>query len=194
MDTSPFVAGLAQTEPTLPMVPESRAEYLEPRWYAAYTCANHEKRVAEQVERRSLEGFLPLYESVRRWKDRRVRLELPLFPGYVFVRLALRDRLRVLQIPGVARLVGFDGHPAPVPNEDIEAIRACLAGGHPMQPHCYVQRGQRVRVLSGPLAGLTGIVVRQKKRTRFVISLDLLMRSVSVELDIADFNPHAVHA
>ena len=84
-------------------------------------------------------------------------------------------------------MVGFDGHPAPVPDEDIETIRACLAGRHPMQPHRYVQRGQRVRVLSGPLAGLTGIVVRQKKRTRFVISLDLLMRSVSVELDTCRF-------
>jgi transcription antitermination factor NusG len=194
MDTSLFSAALAQTEPTLPRIPQSRVVYLESHWYAAYTSANHERRVAQQVERRSLECFLPLYESVRRWKDRRVRLELPLFPGYVFVRMALRDRLRVLQIPGVARLVGFDGHPAPVPNEDIEAIRACLAGRHPIEPHCYVQRGQRVLVLSGPLAGLTGIVVRQKKRTRFVISLDLLMRSVSVELDIADFNPHAAHA
>jgi transcription antitermination factor NusG len=194
METSLHFTALVQTEPTLPIVPQSRAEYFEPHWYAAYTCANHEKRVAQQVERRSLECFLPLYETVRRWKDRRVRLELPLFPGYVFVRMALRDRLRVLQIPGVARLVGFDGRPSPVPNEDIEAIRACLAGRHPMQPHCYVQRGQRVRVLSGPLAGLSGIVVRQKKRTRFVISLDLLMRSVSVELDISDLNAHAAHA
>lgn len=193
MDTSPFAAALAQTEPTLPMFAQSPVEYSEPHWYAAYTCANHEKRVALQLERRSLECFLPLYESVRRWKDRRVRLELPLFPGYVFVQLALRDRLKVLEIPGVARLVGFDGHPTPVPVEDIEAIRACVAGRHLMQPHRYLQRGQRVRVLSGPLAGLTGIVVRQKKRTRFVISLDLLMRSVSVELDISDFNTHAAH-
>jgi transcription antitermination factor NusG len=193
MVTSLFAEALVQTEPTLPIVPQSRVEYLEPQWYAAYTCANHEKRVAQQVERRSLECFLPLYESVRRWKDRRVRLELPLFPGYVFVRLALRDRLQVLEIPGVARLVGFNGHPAPVPVEDIETIRACLAGRHPMQPHCFVQRGQRVRVLSGPLAGLTGIVVRQKKRTLFVISLELLMRSVSVEIDISDFSPHAAH-
>jgi transcription antitermination factor NusG len=77
-----------------------------------------------------------------------------------------------------------------VPDEDIETIRACLAGRHPMQPHRYLQRGQRVRVLSGPLAGLTGIVVRQKKHTRFVISLDLLMRSVAVELDTSDFDPY----
>jgi transcription antitermination factor NusG len=182
-----------RTEPTLPLGSRTLTEYFEPHWYAAYTCANHEKGVAQQLERRSVECFLPLYESVRRWKDRRVRLRLPLFPGYVFVRFALRDRLRALQIPGVAKLVGFDGHPAPVPNEDIEAIRACLAGRHPVQPHRYLQRGQRVRVLSGPLAGLTGIVVREKKTTRLVVSLDLLMRSVSVEFDTADIVPHTAH-
>src|SRR5438270_7010797 len=76
----------------------------EPGWYAAYTCANHEKRVAEQLSVREVEHFLPLYVSVRRWKDRRVTLDLPLFPGYVFVRVALRDRLQVQQLPGVARL------------------------------------------------------------------------------------------
>jgi len=128
---------------------------------------------------------------VRRWKDRRVRLQLPLFPGYVFVRLALRDRLQVLEIPSVVRLVGFNGHPTPLPIEEIETIRACLATGQLIVPHRYVRRGQRVRVLSGPLEGLMGIVLRQKNRTRFVISLELLMRSVAVEIDSADFDPHA---
>src|SRR5712692_8315886 len=100
--------------------PES---YLEERWYAAYTCANHEKRVAKQLEERSVEHFLPLYGSVRRWKDRRVQLDLPLFPGYVFVRLVLRDRVRVLQIPSVVRLVGFGGLPTALPDQEMEAIR-----------------------------------------------------------------------
>ena len=177
-----------RTDP-LRVVPQAGDEFSEPHWYAAYTSANHEKRVAEQARQRSLECFLPLYESVRRWKDRRVRLELPLFPGYVFFRLALRDKLRVLEIPGVAKLVGFDGRPTSVPDEDVEAIRACLDGGQAMQPHRYVQRGQRVRVLRGPLAGQTGIVLRQKKRTLFVISFELLMRSVAVELDLADLDP-----
>jgi transcription antitermination factor NusG len=184
-------AAPSQHAPAPPALPESVADSLEPRWYAAYTSANHEKRVAEQLERRSVESLLPLYECVHRWKDRRVRLQLPLFPSYVFVRLSLRDRLQVLQVPGVARLVRFNGHPAPVPDEDIEAIRTCLTGPNPIQPHRYLQRGQRVRVLSGPLAGLTGIVDRQKKTTRFVISFDLLMRSVSVELDSSDL--HAAH-
>ena len=161
----------------------------ELKWYAAYTSANHEKRVAEQLERRSVEHFLPLYESVRRWADRRVRLQLPLFPGYVFVRMAVRDRLKVLEVPGVAHLVGFGGQLTPVPEEDIQAIRMCLAVPNRVQPHRYLKRGQRVRVLNGPLTGLTGIVVRQRKQTRFVISFDLLQRSVAVEIDATDLGP-----
>src|SRR5580700_10539298 len=110
--------------------PGMEASFFEPLWYAAYTNANHEKRVAQQLERRFVEHFLPLYESVRRWKDRRVRLQMPLFPGYVFVRLALRDRLQLLQIPGVVHLVSFNGCAAPLPQEDIQAIRNCLDRGH----------------------------------------------------------------
>ena len=183
METSLISATLAQIEPVLPHGTPERDAAAEVRWYVAYTSANHEKRVAQQLTWRSVEHFLPVYESVRRWKDRRVPLQLPLFPGYVFVRLALRDRLRVLAVPGVARLVGFDGRPTVVPAEDIEAIRACLEGKRDVQPHPYVQCGQRVRVLRGPLAGFSGIVLRQRNRTRFVVSFDVLERSVSVELE-----------
>ncbi len=181
----------AQAEPPAYLDLRPPVEYFEPRWYAAYTCANHEKCVTQQLQRRSVECLLPLYESVRRWKDRRVRLQVPVFPGYVFVRLALRDRLQVVETPGVVGLVSFDGHPAPVPDEEVETIRACLAGRCAMQPHPYVQQGQRVRVLSGPLEGLTGIVLRQKNCTRFVISFELLKRSVAVEIDISDFDVRA---
>src|SRR5229473_6075625 len=98
-------------------------------WCAAYTLANHEKRVTEQLTERSVEHFLPLYESVRSWKDRKVRLQLPLFPGYVFVRVALQDRLQVQRIPGVAWLVGFSGRPSALPDEEIERLRVGLARG-----------------------------------------------------------------
>ena len=138
METSLISATLAQIEAVPPLGAPERNAAAEVQWYAAYTIANHEKRVAQQLTWRSVEHFLPVYESVRRWKDRRVRLRLPLFPGYVFVRLALRDRLRVLAVPGVARLVGFDGCPTVVPAEDIEAIRACLEGNRDVQPHPYV--------------------------------------------------------
>src|SRR5258706_8087353 len=137
-------------------------EFMEPRWYVAYTCANREKRVTEQLLQRSVEHFLPLYESMPRWKDRRMKLQLPLFPGYVFVRLALRDRLAVLQVPGVARLVGFNGLPCALPDSEIEAMQACLARKACLEPHPYVQVGRRVRVKAGPLCGLEGMVVRRK--------------------------------
>src|SRR6266478_7859254 len=163
--------------------------YSEQHWYAAYTCANHEKRVAAELGARAVEHFLPLYSSVRRWKDRRVHLDLPLFPGYVFLRLALRDRLRVLQIPSIVRLVGFNGQPAALADDEMEVLRRGLTDQLNAQPHPYLAVGRRVRVVSGPLTGLEGIIVRKKNRFRFVISLNLIMRSVSVEMDDADIMP-----
>src|SRR5260370_21861679 len=126
-------------------------DYVEPHWYVAHTSANHEKRVAQQLQERSVENFLPLYDTVRRWKDRRMKLQLPLFPGYVFVRLPLRDRLKVLQVPGVARLISFNGQPAALPDADIEALRAGLATQLRAEPHPYLTVGRRVRVKCGPL-------------------------------------------
>ena len=162
------------------------AETLHPLWYAAYTSANHEKRVAAQLGVRSVEHFVPLYESVRRWKDRKVRLQLPLFPGYVFVRLALRDRLKVLQVPGVAKLVGFNGTPTALPHGEIEALRASLADGVRAEPHPYLTVGRRVRMRSGPLAGMQGILLRRKGNFRVVISLELIQRSVAVDADVVN--------
>jgi transcription antitermination factor NusG len=164
-------------------------EFLQQRWYVAQTCANHEKRVEEHLQLRTVEAYLPVYGSVRRWKDRSVRLALPLFPGYVFVRLALRDRLQVLQTPSVVRLVGFGGQPTPLPDHEIDALRQGLAHNLLMEPHPYLKVGQRVRVKSGPLAGLEGLLLRKKKHSRFIITLDLIMRSVSVEINFADLEP-----
>jgi len=165
------------------------ADYLELRWYAACTCANHEKKVREQLEQRSIESYLPVYEAVRRWKDRRMRLQLPLFPGYVFVRMALVDRLRVLQVSSVVRLVGFNGHLAALPDAEIEGLKNGLAGGVRAEPHPFLTAGRRVRVKAGPLAGLQGILVRRKSKARFVLSVDLIMRSIAVEIDETDLAP-----
>jgi transcription antitermination factor NusG len=159
------------------------------RWYAAYTSANREKRVAEQLSVRAVEHFLPVYASVRRWKDRRVTLALPLFPGYVFVRLAMRERLRVLQVPGVARLVGFNGLPTALPEREIEALKAGLAGGVRAEPHRYLTVGRRVRVKSGPMAGMKGILTRRKNGERFVITVELIRRSVAIEMDGVELEP-----
>ena len=170
-----------------PMVPP--AEHMQFRWYAVQTCANHEKRVWEQLGVRTVEAYLPLYASVRRWKDRRVHLQVPLFPGYVFVHLALRDRLRVFQTPSVVRLVGFGGQPAALPDQEIEALRQGLTHEMRIEPHPYLKVGQRVRVKTGPLRDLEGILVRKRNGSRFVISLDLIMRSVAAEIDVAELEP-----
>ena len=158
----------------------------EGNWYALYTCARHEKRVANQIERRNFSCFLPLYRSVRRWKDRRKELELALFPSYVFVRMELEKRLQVLQLPGVVRLVSFNGQPVALPADEIEALQERLSGNVKVEPHPYLRAGRRVRVRSGAMQGLEGIVVRRKDRCRVIFSIDLIQRSVAVEVDEAD--------
>lgn len=172
-------------EPVLP-AGGTRASHLEPHWYAVYTSANHERRVAQQLEVRGVDYFLPQYESVRKWKDRKVSLQRPLFPGYLFVHLALRNRLPILQVPGVARFVGFDGQPTVVPEEDLLRVREFLGRGFRAEPHPYLAVGRRVRVRSGPLEGMAGIVVRRKNGNRLVISLGLIRRAIAVDLDGAD--------
>jgi len=159
-------------------------------WYALYTCPRHEKCVAHQIEQRSIPCFLPLYRVMHRWTDRRKQLELALFPGYVFVKIALKDRLRILQVPSAVRLVSFNGQPAALPEADIEGLRQRLLCGS-VEPHPYLRVGRRVRVCGGPMQGLEGIVVRRKDRCRVVFSVDLIMQSVAVEVDESDLEPAA---
>jgi transcription antitermination factor NusG len=126
---------------------------------------------------------------LRRWKDRRIQLELALFPGYVFVHIALRDRLQVLQLPGVVQLVSFGGKPAALPDAEIEALRNGLAGNLCAEPHPYLTVGRRVRVRAGSVAGLEGILLRRKQKFRVVLSIQLIQRSVAIEVDEADIEP-----
>jgi transcription antitermination factor NusG len=162
------------------------SSHAEPHWYAAYLCAHHEKRVSAELGARSVEHFLPLYSSVRRWKDRRVPLELPLFPGYVFVRLLLCERLRVLQIPSVVRLVGFGGSPVPLPDRDMDLMMAGLSQSQSAEPHPFLRAGRRVRIMAGPFAGMEGVLKRRKGRLRVIISLELIQRSIMVEAEACD--------
>jgi transcription termination/antitermination protein NusG len=166
--------------------PGMEPNFFEPVWYAVYTNANHEKRVTQQLELRSIEHFLPLYESVRRWKDRRIRLQMPLFPGYVFTRLAWRDRLLVLQIPSVVRFVGFNGLPAALPDEEMEILRSGLSQRLRAEPHPFLTLGRRVRIKSGSLQGLEGILLRRKSNSRVVLSVPLIHRSIAVDVDSTD--------
>ena len=118
-----------------------------------------------------------------------MRVELPLFPGYVFVRLALRDRLRVLHVPGVVRLVGFNGVPSPLPDGEIESLRLALTEGLRAEPHPYLKVGRRVRITKGPLTGREGLLKRWKGDLRVVLSMELIQRSISMEVDASSVMP-----
>ena len=155
-------------------------------WYAIYTTARHEKVVARQLGERSIETFLPLYRSLHRWKDRRKLIESALFPSYVFVRIAIEDRLRVLEVPGVVNIVGSKGHFPPLPEQEITALRNGLENQVYAEPHPYLKVGRKVRVVRGPMTGAEGILIRKKDKYRVVISLDVLMRSVALEIDGGD--------
>lgn len=161
----------------------------ESRWFAAYTSPRHEKHVSQQMQHRGIQNFLPLYKSIRRWKDRRKELELPIFPGYLFVRIALRERLNVLQLPGVVQLVSFQGRPAPLPDAEIEMLQRQVVQSGALQPHPFLTVGRRVRVHSGPMAGVEGILVRKKDKFRVVLSIELIQRSVAMEIDQVDVEP-----
>jgi transcription termination/antitermination protein NusG len=184
------VANLLERQNAARLTEQKQAMSL-PHWYAAYTCAKHEKRVAGELGAREVQHFLPLYISVRRWKDRRVTLDLPLFPGYVFVRLALRDRLRVLQIPSVVRLVGFGGSPTALPDTEMEIMRLGLLKGLRAEPHPFLTVGRRLRITGGPFAGLEGILKWKKGSLRVVVSLELIQRAVAVDVDVTDVEPLA---
>ncbi|MGE5205050.1 MAG: transcription termination/antitermination protein NusG [Chlamydiota bacterium] len=160
-----------------------------PQWYVLHTLANHEKRVAQHMQQLEIEHFLPLYRSVRRWSDRKKELQLPLFAGYVFVHTRLRERLRILQAPGVVQLVSFQGKPAAVAETEIEFLRGTLRGGVCVEPYPYLKLGRRVRVHSGPLAGIEGFLADRKGRLRVVLSLDLIQRSIAAEVAADEIEP-----
>jgi transcription antitermination factor NusG len=174
-----------------PVIPSTNCEDRSAgaNWYALYTCPRHEKRVAEQIRQRRVSCFLPVYRSVRRWKDRRKELELALFPGYVFVHIVPEDRLRVLQLAGAIRFVSCNGHPVPLPDGEVRSLMNGLHSGVRVQPHPYLKIGRRVRVRYGPFSKAQGILVRRKDSLRVVLSLDLIMRSISVEVDESDIEP-----
>ncbi len=155
-------------------------------WYAIYTRPSHEKRVAEHCALRQIECYLPSYRSIRRWKNRcTVELDLPLFPGYVFVRFEWHQRVRVLEIPSVVSIVGNGREPLPLEHSEIVSLRtglkACRA-----EPHPYLNIGERARIKSGPLSGCEGVVVRKNNGLRVVLTLQQIMKSVAVEVEECD--------
>ena len=154
-------------------------------WCAIYTRHQHEKAIAQILSAKGLEVFLPLYNSTRRWKDRTVHLSLPLFPCYLFLRGMKERRLDVVTTPGIVSVLSINGEPAAIPESEIESVRKAIEWGNRVEPHPFLRTGDRVRVISGPLQGLEGILVRRKNLYRLVLSVEILERSAAVEVDIA---------
>ena len=157
-------------------------------WFALYTCASREKSVATHLASRGIEHFLPMYESVRAWSDRRVKLQLPLFPGYLFVHARLTNKLSILTVPGVVNLVGVAGRPAPLEAELIDTLREGL-NRVAAQPYPYLPIGQTVSIRSGPLRGLSGILLRHKAEPRVVVTIDAIERSFLADVCATDLVP-----
>jgi transcription antitermination factor NusG len=158
-------------------------------WYAVHTRPRHEKKVAEEIRVRELEGFLPLHRSRHRWKNGIVAdVELPLFPCYLFVKIPFRERIRLLQLPGVIGFAVNSAHPTVLAERDVEALRTMSAICR-AEPHPFLKAGDRVRIVAGPLAGMEGILVRRAHELRVVLSLDFIMRSVAVEVSELDIEP-----
>lgn len=169
-----------------PGVTPARAPLL---WYAVHTRSRHEKLVAQQLEEKGVEHFLPLHEVMRQWSDRRKLVVLPLFPGYLFVRIDLQRRLDVLKARGAVALIGTEGNPTPVSEQEISSIRQVCLARLGIEPYPYLTEGMRIQVVRGPLAGVRGYLVRKHKRDRLVISIDAIGRSVAVEVSMRDVIP-----
>jgi transcription antitermination factor NusG len=169
----------------------TRTAIVKPEWYALYTRSRFEKKMLSELTDRRVEVFLPMREILSRWKDRKKRIWIPLFPGYIFVNHVdtPENRFRILNIPGAVRFVGFEGHAQPIPEEQIENVRRFLESSIAVDPYPYVRVGSWVEVIAGPLKGIRGILVEKRARFRFVIRVDLIRQAVSVEIDASDVRP-----
>jgi transcription antitermination factor NusG len=170
------------------------AESIEqPYWYAIQTRSRHEKVVRDQLAAKSIAQLLPLWRKRSIWKDRVKIIDVPLFSGYLFGYFALQDRIAVLETIGVARIVGINGKPVPIPDEQIAAVRTMMEHRLPCSPHPYLVEGMRVRIKCGLLAGAEGILIARKQRHRLVISLDLIQQAVAIDVDSAEVEPLDFH-
>lgn len=157
-----------------------------PTWHALFTRYQHEKSVALALSHKGYEVYLPLYRSVRQWQDRVKQLWFPLFPGYVFLCEGMDRQLQILNTPGVVHIVAWGGQPAIVPESQLNAVRRILQSLLNVEAHPYLRSGDRVRVKTGPLMGLEGILIRPKGVARLVMSLEMLGRSAAVEIDVTN--------
>jgi transcription antitermination factor NusG len=153
------------------------------QWYALSVKHQHERRSATALGWKGFEALAPTYRARRQWSDRAKNLELPLFSGYVFCRFDFAERIPVLDTPGVARIVGFGNGPAPVADAEIAAIKMVVASRLPVRPWPHLKPGDRVRIEDGPLRGVEGVLLKEKESLRLVLGVELLQRSIAVELE-----------
>ncbi len=179
----------ALTQGAMTPSPGSPDPHSMPRWYAIRTRSRHEKKVLDQLMSREIEAFLPLYERWSQWKDRKKKVQFPLFSGYCFARFPLTERLRVLTAFGVAGLVGINGVADPVDDAEIEAVRRLVGSLLPYDPYPFLTEGMEVEVVRGPLAGVRGKLLRKDRATRLVLSVTLIRQAAVVEIHPADVAP-----
>ena len=157
-----------------------------PAWYAIWTRSRHEQIVREQLEKKGFEAFLPTIARWSRWKDRKKKIDWPLFPGYCFARFDGNERLPILTCTGVVSIVSFDNEIAPIPEQEIDGIRRLVQSDLQYDPCALIREGQMVEVVSGPLKGVFGRLVRKGAHARLILAVDLIGQAVSVEVDAAD--------
>lgn len=157
-----------------------------PQWYAIQTRPRHEKRVAEQLTSKAFDAFLPIHRCRHRWRNGVLaELELPLFPCYLFGRAPAHERLRLLQVPGIIGIAASTAHPTAIPDRDIEDLRLAIST-FGVEPHPFLNVGDRVRIVAGPLIGMEGILSRRKQLCRLILTIETIMRSVAVEVSEFD--------
>jgi transcription antitermination factor NusG len=159
-------------------------------WFALWTRSRHEQVVREQLEQKQIEVFLPTVTKWSRWKDRKKKIDWPLFPGYCFARFNARERLPVLKCVGVVSIISFEGEPAPIPEPEIDGIRRLVESDLAFDPCPMIREGMMVEVIHGPLKGVVGRLVRKNDKARLVLSVNLIGQAVSVEVDAADVKPY----
>lgn len=156
-----------------------------PAWYVIHTRSRHEYQVETRLQKKGLEIFLPRVTVPSRRRDRRRLLEVPLFPGYLFVHSSLEPGIyqEIIKIPGVVRILGNNGRKIPVPSETVESIRNIVVSNRPYYSWPFLKEGRRVRIVDGPLAGTEGVLLKRlEKKRRLVVSVELFCRSMAVEL------------
>ena len=160
-------------------------------WFAVWTRSRHEQVVREQLEQKHIDAFLPTITRWSRWKDRKKKIDWPLFPGYCFARFDPENALSVLKCSGVVNIVGVEGRPAPIPDIELQSIRVLVGSDLQYDPCPLIREGMMVEVAHGPLRGVVGRLVRKDTpRARLVLSVDLIGQAVSVEVDAADVKPY----